>query len=707
MSSKKQIAILGGGVGAMSAAWALTEAPDWQDRYDITVYQMGWRLGGKGANSRNPAMGDRIEEHGLHIWFGFYDNAFQMMQYVYEDCFRKNLLPESPIRNWTDAFKQHNTLTAMEVIDGEWKPWPIKYPFANGIPGFGEKQLMTPRMYFRMLVDWAGDHLRDLLLESGAISWGGFVSLIKMSLRAVQAGLLGADDKAAEVDDSTYLERFVKLADDFRQSVEKAAGKEWNKNIALRRKLEIFDLLFAMARGLIVDRVLQRGFDSIDHYDVREWLRRHGSRCTDSSMVRGMYDLVFAYTNGNIEQPNLAAGTAVRTLLRIILTYKGTIVYKMQAGMGEIVFSPLYKALQSRGVNFKFFHKVTNLGVGRDGESIDSIDIDVQAQVKPEIEEQGGYNPLYTVGGIPCWPDEPFFDQLVEGDRLKAELDTAGRSFESCWWTRCEEKLTLRRGIDFDEVVLGIPVGAFPFIARELIAANPRFRDMVEHVPTVQTQAFQLWMNKSIEELGWKAKEPAIVGAYTEPVDTWADLSHLISREAWAPELGVKNIAYFCTAMECPDTAPLEDPGFPDRQDSIAKGNALEFLETSTKPLWPAASDPRTGGLDWNVLVDPQERGGKHRFDAQYWCANVDPSDRYVLSVKGSTQYRLRTDESGFANLFLAGDWTYNGINLGCVEAAAVSGLQAGRAICGYPKVIFGEEAETQPAAELSAAAAS
>jgi uncharacterized protein with NAD-binding domain and iron-sulfur cluster len=32
MSQKKKIAILGGGVGSMSAAWALTEAPDWQSR---------------------------------------------------------------------------------------------------------------------------------------------------------------------------------------------------------------------------------------------------------------------------------------------------------------------------------------------------------------------------------------------------------------------------------------------------------------------------------------------------------------------------------------------------------------------------------------------------------------------------------------------------------------------------------------------------
>ena len=693
--AKKRIAVLGGGVGAMSAAWALTEAPDWQEKYEITVYQMGWRLGGKGANSRNPAMGQRIEEHGLHIWFGFYDNSFRVMQGAYQECFKKKLFPDSPLQSWTDAFKQHNILTAMEEINGEWKAWPIEYPFKAGVPGFGEERLMTSKLYFRMLVKWAREHLRDLLAESKAISWISFAGLIRTSMRAIQAGLSAADD-ARSVDG------FAKVADEFRQGIYNALGRELDSNDALRRKLEIFDLLFAMTRGLIVDRVLQRGFESIDHYDAREWLKRHGSRCTESSMVRGMYDLVFAYRNGDINQPSLAAGTAVRTLLRILLTYKGTIVYKMQAGMGETVFSPIYKALESRGVKFAFFHKVTNLGVSADGGAVDAIDIDVQARVKPELAERG-YQPLYSVGGVPCWPDEPFYDQLVDGDTLQCRLAAAGRTLESNWWTDCEEKITLRRGEDFDDVVLGISIGAFPFIAREMMGANRRFRAMVENLPTVETQAFQMWMNKSIEELGWEGKEPAIVGAYTEPVDTWADLSHLIGREEWPAEAGVKNIAYFCTAMTCPDTAPVEDAEYPARQKAQAKHNALEFLRTSAKPLWPSVSDAGTGGLDWKVLVDQAGRTGEKRFEAQYWRANVEPSDRYVLSVRSSTHYRLKSGDSGFANVVMAGDWTDNGINLGCVEAATVSGLMAARTLCGYPKVIFGEEAQMEQAAELAA----
>ena len=51
--------------------------------------------------------------------------------------------------------------------------------------------------------------------------------------------------------------------------------------------------------------------------------------------------------------------------------------------------------------------------------------------------------------------------------------------------------------------------------------------------------------------------------------------------------------------------------------------------------------------------------------------------------VPGSDRHRLRSDESGFDNLVLAGDWTDNGLNAGCIEAATLSGLQAANAVLG------------------------
>src|SRR5277367_1813043 len=81
--NRQRIAVLGGGISALTTVYDLTSDPDWQNKYDITVYQLGWRIGGKGASSRNPDFENRIEEHGLHIWLGFYENAFRLMR----DCY--------------------------------------------------------------------------------------------------------------------------------------------------------------------------------------------------------------------------------------------------------------------------------------------------------------------------------------------------------------------------------------------------------------------------------------------------------------------------------------------------------------------------------------------------------------------------------------------------------------------------------------------
>ena len=37
--------MIGGGVGAITTVYAMTRDPSWRERYEITVYQLGWRLG--------------------------------------------------------------------------------------------------------------------------------------------------------------------------------------------------------------------------------------------------------------------------------------------------------------------------------------------------------------------------------------------------------------------------------------------------------------------------------------------------------------------------------------------------------------------------------------------------------------------------------------------------------------------------------------
>ena len=99
-AKKTRVAVLGGGLGAMSAAFELTATRELRERYEVTVYQQGWRLGGKGASGRNAAIGERIEEHGLHAFMGFYEHAFALMRAAYAE-WRKE--PDNPFQTWQDA----------------------------------------------------------------------------------------------------------------------------------------------------------------------------------------------------------------------------------------------------------------------------------------------------------------------------------------------------------------------------------------------------------------------------------------------------------------------------------------------------------------------------------------------------------------------------------------------------------------------------
>jgi uncharacterized protein with NAD-binding domain and iron-sulfur cluster len=54
---------------------------------------------------------------------------------------------------------------------------------------------------------------------------------------------------------------------------------------------------------------------------------------------------------------------------------------------------------------------------------------------------------------------------------------------------------------------------------------------------------------------------------------------------------------------------------------------------------------------------------------------------RFTLSLPGSTTYRMRPDASGYSNLFLAGDWTLSGLNVGYIEGTLISGLEAAQAL--------------------------
>jgi uncharacterized protein with NAD-binding domain and iron-sulfur cluster len=703
VAERQKVAILGGGVASIVAAYELTRTEELRERYDVTVHQLGWRLGGKCASGRNKEYGQRIEEHGLHIWFGFYENAFRVMREAYAELGRPS---HAPLSNWRDAFKPCDDIVLYELYAGRWRGRNFKIPrnpFTPGdempLPDFWDvahtmldyllgrwgalkatnpsvaAALARPDSRLPFGIDRFAEDLIDRLLRRGLEdAEEAIADALSLAARRRAGGFVGGEEEKAD-------RGLLWLAlDAFKRWLWRDVVEAHLDDDELRFFFTMFDAGTTMLQGIIEDRLIERGFESVNGEDLREWLGRHGAQqltLEQGPFVRALYDMAFAYEEGDITRPSMAAGTAVNDALRVFFTYRGAFSWKMQAGMGDTVFVPLYEVLQRRGVRFEFFQWVSHLGLSSDGRFVEEV------EVIPQVELTGDdYQPLVNVEDLECWPAEPLWDQLVDGEQLHQR----GVNLEWEANPLAHAPQTLRRGEDFDILVLGISVAALAPICGELIedAGNPRFGTMITNAHTTMTQAFQLWLHRPLERLGWQFDQNSVMTGFVEPLDTYANMTHLLPREAWPRDMHVEDIAYFCGVLEDRPDETQKDA------DERVRKQAMAYLDGQVQTIWPDSGT--RDGFDWRLLVDEQRGEGPERFSAQFWRANLQPSERYVLTPPGSVEHRLQASESGYENLFLAGDWTKTGLDGGCVEAAVMSGMQAARAICGAPEAVIGED---------------
>lgn len=691
--SKTKVVVLGGGVAGITAAFELTATPELRERYEVTVIQMGWRLGGKCASGRNAAMGNRIEEHGLHVWFGFYANAFSLMQRCYEELDRPKGVP---LATFDEAFAPCDQIVLGEEYDGRWLLHSYDAPRNDRKPGSDE--LPTLWELVSDGIQWALREWLDIKEDLAEVpdpeprtGWRTVLDQLAAATglddleATTRAELLRTADRAVYtlLDDAGHAGRGRRTAICgtlrlFRNSIWRVLEQLGRDDDRLRHFAMTVDLGAALLTGIIDDHVLRDGFDHLEDEELRAWLRRHGAdpyTVDNSPIIRGWYAGGFAFRDGDPTQPDVAAGTALHAILRIF-TYQGSVLRKMQAGMGETVFTPLYEVLKARGVQFAFFHRIAELHLDATESEVAAIDVVVQADLV-----DGTYDPLVSVKGLACWPSEPHWDQLRNG----AVHQASGLDFEHGQDQPGAPVRTLRIGEDFDEVVLAIPVAGLASICPELLEADQKFANMVANIATTRTQAIQLWAQRSPADLGWDHHQDSILTSYIEPLDTYADMTHLLQREDWPDDAGAANIAYFCGVL--PEDGDHEHVGC----QAKAMANAIAFVGSEMGPLWPNAQKGDGEGFDWDVLVDHTAAVGPDRLKSQYVRANVVHSERYTLSLAGSTKFRLKADETKFTNLALAGDWTRNGIDAGCVEATVMSGMQAARAIRKGDDPIVGE----------------
>ena len=442
-----------------------------------------------------------------------------------------------------------------------------------------------------------------------------------------------------------------------------------------RRAWLLMSLLAATVRGLIADNLITdpAGFRAINDEEYGDWMLRHGAHpdVLEFPLVRGMYDMVFGYTDGDFERPSFSAGLAVLLTGIALFQYKGAFFWKMTAGMGDVIIAPIYQVLRRRGVRFEFFSRVDALHLDAQHQAVEAITVGRQVRLADGV---GEYDPLVRVKGLPVFPKQPLYEQL----RADGGLD----DLESHFGTKHDvETRVLRRGEDFDQVVLAASLGMVELIATELVADRPEWREMTTHVRTVATQAFQLWLTPAESELGWN-RPGVTTSGYVSPFDTWASMPQTLWAENWPRSEEPRTVAYFCGALDA-EWPPAENP-----QDYVRRcrervfANAVDYLDHHLGLYLPGAVTE--GGFSWGLLAGAGGLRGAAALQTQHVSVNIDPSDRYVLSVPGSDKYRLRPDESGYDNLVLAGDWTDCGINAGCIEAAVLSGLQAANALLGH-----------------------
>ena len=410
-------------MAGLAAAWRLSE-PGWRDEFEsITVYQRGWRLGGKGASGRG--VHGRIEEHGLHIWLGYYENAFRLLRECYDELDRARTDPELP------------------------DPHLARRADPGAVVGLEDVRPDVAHWVGRLRAERRG--ARRARRAGGPMTVAEFVRRVAPPARRlrrvatagpVSPAVLSAGAAPPPPDDrsvgATIARRRGRLA-----------RRRWPLDARrLRRRPPALDVGRRRARrgcvrrstGATTRRRSAPGDAGTSSPSCWRTVARHRRRRAADRPARLRRDRRrglprLARRHGAAPRPRLdARARAVRPRLRLrrrrsgsarrsapaglflsgkmFFDYKGAIFWKMTAGMGDVVFAPLYQALRRRGVRFEFFHRVDALHLVR----------------RPTADRRGRRSarqatlarrrrPLRAArrrsAGCPCFPSAPLAEQLA------------------------------------------------------------------------------------------------------------------------------------------------------------------------------------------------------------------------------------------------------------------------------------------------------
>ena len=597
----------------------------------MTIYQLGWRLGGKAASGRLPD--GRIVEHGLHVWFGCYENAFELVRAAYK-AWSPN--KNQAITMWEDAFEKQR-FTVIGSGD-QRKSAGIRWPKADGSPGDGGEPLafwpcvtwllrvidnqfqhMTTTYDFNAL-EIPGD-IAVLLAEAGVkIDYEPGIQIAgaaphdphyEFGLLAPFAKSLAATWEWAESLTRSSALRTEKQLRGFARFLRLASAHVWVDGGFERKKdskflRELIDVGTALVKGVVIDMQIEgASVADLDALDFRDWLCSLGAQrdaVFGSSIVQSLYNTTFQYLDGDKRRPSLGAGSAAQVALRLFGGYKDAFLYETVAGLGEVVVAPVYGALRDWGVKFRFFHKLSRIELNEAQNGVAKVHFDRQVDLSVDTYKPT-FDPDPRFGNLECWPEAPRWEQIKNGRSLE------GLDLESYWCDQKTGDVVLSQGSDFDEAVLAVPIGAFkptkdaPGPCAELIAASRRFKKMTEAASLVPTVSLQAWCTRTLKDMGWRPPDnpfgadkvdfPMVNGP--APLNIWADRTVVLDRENWGEvDAAPASLQYLCDVLETPlYKAPPARAGVPGIARNDARRLAVGWLEQKSQVLWPPASPGR------------------------------------------------------------------------------------------------------------------
>ena len=711
---KRKVVVLGGGPSGLVAAYYLARQ---SDRFEVELYTQGWRLGGKCAASRNTDRANRIEEHGLHAFLGFYENAIRGVRDAHDTADLPLDTDEGPL---TAVFRGVDRVGVMDRWKGEWHYFPTPVAYNGKVPGLVPAAgLDDPPNLGRALSDAMGHIARDTATLLGADSEAAaeadrelaahhdeaHASAIERFFDRTTAPLRMAVQRVR-----AFVEEFA--AEQIVQEIEEGsavfAGIAWLLDVVRATLKKVFarkieddrhhwfvwsglDTVLTIVIGVIESKTVD--FDELDRYDFREWLLLHGldPRNANVSAITQVYETLFAHFEDQAIPGKLAAGVGLRWYILVGFLHRGYPAYDFRGACPESLVAPYYLALLRLGVKVHFFHRVAQLHVDGSGDDrkLAAIRFDLQATVKDGSHE---YQPfLPGLAGRFAWPLQPNYEQLEEGETLRKR----GIDLENTWapWEPVGSK-TLTLGRDFDECVLAIPLPALPPIATDLLdPASPSYTEpwakMVDGMKVTRTISAQLWWTAPLEDLF--SFPLGLMTGYASPQPSLGDFTHLLDVEDWGDSPDAPRFCAYHTgarfAMTIADATKDQRPDFPAARLAEWRRDFADWLREHYRGLYDAAPTRHEDLL--GLLAAPQGTEGVDRLAAQYFHASVQPSDLYVLSQPGSTELRLAPHQSWVKHLVLCGDWTRTDINAGCVEAATQSGMLAARALSNEPTYIW------------------